>query len=337
MPLPLIPLIAAGTNLLGNAMNTASNARQNRLNREFAQHQYDQQRADALADYEMMNTYNSPAEQMERLKAAGLNPNLVYGGGTTTSSATVRSSSPPSYRGNPAHYDFGGVANGLMMGYQVENTKAQTDNVKEQTKVAIQEQLLKAAQTAGTIMSTAATGVGTESQKFHLGQAQALNDYVLAAAKANLDKTNTEIANIGASTDQTRASIGKIHADTKFTLDQNERAAAMQAPNLAKAVEEVLQVRLSQARTQAETDSIKQNIQNAKSSNSLQELELWMRNHNINPSDPAYMRILMNTLGTPKEFKQSVDKKAKEILDKLNSGGYLHKYGATESNHYKNH
>lgn len=33
------------------------------------------------------NAYNSPTAQMERLKQAGLNPNLVYGGGATTLSA----------------------------------------------------------------------------------------------------------------------------------------------------------------------------------------------------------------------------------------------------------
>jgi hypothetical protein len=37
-----------------------------------------QNRKNALADWNRLNTYNTPAEQMQRFKAAGLNPNLIY-------------------------------------------------------------------------------------------------------------------------------------------------------------------------------------------------------------------------------------------------------------------
>ena len=35
------------------------------------------------------NDYNSPLKQMERLKAGGLNPNLVYGNGATTTANNI--------------------------------------------------------------------------------------------------------------------------------------------------------------------------------------------------------------------------------------------------------
>lgn len=46
--------------------------------------------ANALAMYswDLANQYNSPKEQMARLKAAGLNPNLVYGSGNVTGNTT---------------------------------------------------------------------------------------------------------------------------------------------------------------------------------------------------------------------------------------------------------
>lgn len=40
---------------------------------------YNRQRADALSDRDWMANYLSPMNQMARLKAAGLNPNLIYG------------------------------------------------------------------------------------------------------------------------------------------------------------------------------------------------------------------------------------------------------------------
>lgn len=46
-------------------------------------------RANALTDWNRQNEYNSPAAQMLRLSAAGLNPNLMYGQGTTGNAAVI--------------------------------------------------------------------------------------------------------------------------------------------------------------------------------------------------------------------------------------------------------
>lgn len=55
--------------------------------------------AKSLIDYQ--NKYNSPTEQMQRLSAAGLNPNIVYGsaapGGTSGNATAPAMSSPSAY------------------------------------------------------------------------------------------------------------------------------------------------------------------------------------------------------------------------------------------------
>lgn len=48
-----------------------------------------QNRQNALADWNRLNVYNSPAQQMQRFKEAGLNPNLIYK--QTNEAAPVRS------------------------------------------------------------------------------------------------------------------------------------------------------------------------------------------------------------------------------------------------------
>jgi hypothetical protein len=58
--------------------NTASTQLTNRQNRK-----------NALADWNRLNTYNTPAEQMKRFQAAGLNKNLIYK--QTNEAAPVRS------------------------------------------------------------------------------------------------------------------------------------------------------------------------------------------------------------------------------------------------------
>lgn len=65
--------------------------RQYEYNMEMAKWQNDVN----IANWEMQNEYNLPKNQMARLKAAGLNPNLVYGSGTSTTASTVPSASKP--------------------------------------------------------------------------------------------------------------------------------------------------------------------------------------------------------------------------------------------------
>lgn len=89
MPLPgliaaLLPGAVAG---IQNAMNASGqkNAQneQNKANMELARYQYSKD----LEMWNKGNAYNAPEAQMERLKKAGLNPNLVYGSGAVANSA----------------------------------------------------------------------------------------------------------------------------------------------------------------------------------------------------------------------------------------------------------
>lgn len=93
MPIPLLlgaALIGGGATLGASAYNNLSQSRQNYLSQRFSREMYERQRADALADWNMQNAYNSPSQQMQRFKEAGLNPNLIYG--QMTNSPVIRSS-----------------------------------------------------------------------------------------------------------------------------------------------------------------------------------------------------------------------------------------------------
>lgn len=81
MPLPAIAAAAipALAGLQGNVLNLVAGEYNNRRTREHQEKMYARQRADNLADWNMMNQYNSPEAQMRRYKEAGLNPNLIYG------------------------------------------------------------------------------------------------------------------------------------------------------------------------------------------------------------------------------------------------------------------
>jgi len=88
-------LIGSGLDFLGNLYTNRQNRRSieetNRLNYQMQQ----EQNAWNERMWHMNNEYNTPANQMQRLKEAGLNPNLLYGNPSQgTSSAPAQGTNP---------------------------------------------------------------------------------------------------------------------------------------------------------------------------------------------------------------------------------------------------
>ena len=98
--------------------------RQHRYNKELAEYTFQKN----MEAWQMQNEYNHPAEQMKRLKQAGLNPNLMYGQGQQTSAGESREF--PKY-----HQEGLEVANPVealqmaMLGAQIRKTEAETKNI----------------------------------------------------------------------------------------------------------------------------------------------------------------------------------------------------------------
>lgn len=139
----------------------------------------------AMLSWTLANDYNHPIQQMERLKAAGLNPNLVYGSGSVTGNTT----SAPSLVG-------GGISTKTESAIRGLNTVlnfAQGKATLEQTR-------------AGTQASAAAAGASS-AQAANLNQQTAIN-----ATKAQYEEKSL-IADI----DYKRALADKTRAEAKIT------------------------------------------------------------------------------------------------------------------------
>lgn len=101
--------ISSGVDLLSNTLGTVlGNKREDR-------------------NWEKMNQYNSPQAQMERLKAAGLNPNLVYGNG---SAVATTNSAPKSQDVKPSN-----LSQGVMNYANIKQTQLQNDNLEAQNEL----------------------------------------------------------------------------------------------------------------------------------------------------------------------------------------------------------
>jgi len=122
---------------IGQIGNTASTLLTNRAQKNLALQMYNMQRADALADWNRQNQYNSPAAQMQRYKEAGLSPHLIYG--QTNVAPPVRSSSADTPRLQAPQMD----ANLPQMAIQLAAQQQSIKNMEAQEKL-IQAQTTKA-------------------------------------------------------------------------------------------------------------------------------------------------------------------------------------------------
>jgi hypothetical protein len=288
MPAPLAAAaISTGGNMLTSAFNAAMTAQQNKQMRGWNEHMYrvqrqdaltdyDKQRRDSLADFTMQNQYDSPTEQMNRLREAGLNPNLVYGSGASAGSpapvksADTRSTSPGSYSPHaPQIPDF--VGPGLSSYYDTQIKQATIDNLKTQNTVQTQEAILKAAQTSQTVATTENTSQNTATSKFDLGMKTELRQNSLDFADQNLKKMMGE-------------------ADT--SLGENDRRNALNSSSIREAAQRILTQRLQNTAIPGQKAHIQSQIQSINRDIQIKDLDIQLKKLGIQPGDPLYMRAL---------------------------------------------
>lgn len=278
-------IIASGINAAGQVSTAYVQAGQNKKARKFAREMYDIQRKDSIADWQMQNEYNSPGQQMARLKAAGLNPNLVYGSGAVANNASApRQADFDQPSQIPIRFDTGSIVNDY---YDTKLRQAQTDNLEAQRRVIEQDAALRAAQIASVAASTSKTGVDTERGLFDLSQAQRLADTSVATAEANLRKINVDI---------------------DYTLDNNERQAALATNTLAQGAEAILRSRSERATGEVQRRQLEEQIKNVRNDTKLKDLDIDLRKMGINPNDPMYMRILGRIVGDPAKTVEDINK-----------------------------
>lgn len=150
-PITGAALIGGASALLGSGANAAAQGSMNKETRKWNEKMYGIQKQDSLDFWNMQNSYNSPEQQMQRLKAAGLNPNLVYGSGSAAGNTSSSPDVPKAMAYNPEapKIDIPSVVNGF---YDIKQKAAVTDNVKLQgdilkldaEKKAIENQFLEA-------------------------------------------------------------------------------------------------------------------------------------------------------------------------------------------------
>lgn len=278
--MPISPaMIAAGSQLIGTAMGAQSTQNTNNQNTVMNWKMYQQQRRDALADWNMQNEYNSPEQQMARLKEAGLNPNLVYGNGATTQGANFKSPEMKMTAAQAPSYDGIGAAGaaGLAAYNDTRVKDAQINVMNEQIEMMRTDQQLKS--------------LDFLSKQFDLN------------LKGELRQNSIEVA---------KATLEKMMADIKFTQNTDRRADTMQAQNIRESAARISRIAQENATSQVERDRIKMATLNLIQDSELKNIEIELRKRGINPNDPIIMRTLGDIISGPVNL---VKEKMKKFWD----------------------
>lgn len=210
---PVLGGIISGLgSLFGSALGFGSQAMTNAQSMELAEYQFQKN----LEMWHRNNAYNAPTAQMQRLKEAGLNPNLVYGQGAVGNAA----SEPPKYQAPTigAYTNFGdlGVGSGMDAYLRAQYQRAEIEN--------------KNADTAGKMLSN-------ERSQFEIGlqdleASRRLAEYALKVGDLDLQelakqKEEAAISAIEASIADTNSRI--YYRDTVETAVGNATVSEKEA------------------------------------------------------------------------------------------------------------
>lgn len=265
------PVVAAGIAATSQAANAYAQGRSNLRSRQFAEEMYFRQRADSLEDWNRVNAYNSPAEQMRRMKEAGINPHEAFGAKGNTADP-VRSSQAQSWNPEAVNFDAGSISsaylNTKMSQQQLDNLKKQADNMESQ-KALIDAQKLN-------------VNANTEATTTDTNLKNLLQQYNLEAAQLGVQKTVQDIA----AKSQTMG----------LELQANERAILNQVKDFELATEAILKSRSDRATSSKQREQIDAAIVGMKSDNRVKEYKARLADKNVNPDDPLYARMLASFL-----------------------------------------
>jgi ATP-dependent Lon protease len=226
------------------------------------------------------NLYNSPKEQMRRLRDAGLNPNLIYG--NNVSGAAGNTSNTPQFEKLADHgyrpVDIPSTIQSLQSFTDWDIKKATEDKLRTQAALDTAKALETAAKTQGFIYDN----VGKKFQSKIAGE---MADLSLEASKLGNILTNSRIAQTNTNTWLQQAQIDKTKADTLFTQDQNRRNETRLSQDIRESVSRILRNEYQNQLTSHQMRQISQSV-------AISKVEEMLAEKGISKDTPGYLKLV---------------------------------------------
>lgn len=232
-------IVAGVGSLLGGVGSSAISNKAvrdtNKANMEIAKYQaqFSQQENEkayqrSLNMWNLQNEYNSPIQQMARLRTAGLNPNLVYGNGVTGNSAGSTPQYEPAKFNAPIMQAYRGwnlgISDAISQFLAYRSNKAQIDNMEAQNGLIRQ-------QTATEATKQANIAASTSRSEFDLNMAKELKDVSVSSAIADMNQKQAGAAQgwTKANREVVQYELDKALFDNKIKLSNQEYLKTLQA------------------------------------------------------------------------------------------------------------
>lgn len=307
-------LIAGAANAAAAGGQAVATGKMNRKNRRFAERMYIRQQQDARTQWDMQNAYNSPTQQMQRLREAGLNPHLIYGSGGATSNAAPINQVPfdmPQQQ-VPQIGNIGAAIGDTVSQYiEARRFQAQNKLVDAQTLKTLTEIDL----TKLTIEQKTALFDTQKQLLGNLAQGKAVETEVLKARNTREEQT-------------TAAGLTKTAAETESILQGISSSLTNQ---------ELTKVMIANGKSDLKTKDqarayTQEQITQLQKDGKIKDFEIALNKLGLTKSDPNYARVLTlgvkNAIGakpTAEEtqwIKKTFGQKAGAILDAIFSKNF---------------
>ena len=145
--------LGAITGLIGNNQTNKTNIRLQKEQNEWNEKQAAKANEWNMQQWKRENEYNAPAQQMARLEAAGLNPNLMYAQGNTGTASKLTAEVPqgvaPAKVSNSLAYLSNAVIPVISMYQDLQNKSAQHNVQLKQAQLMDEEIAGKALENIG--------------------------------------------------------------------------------------------------------------------------------------------------------------------------------------------
>lgn len=265
-----------GSGVFGALMQSG----QNRKSREWSEDMYKLQYNDAIKFWNMQNTYNSPENQIKRMRDAGLNPRLMYGSGSTGggTAGSIQAPAPnrPEFNAPSLVDASAGVVNMLNSIYDLRMKKEQIDIMRTENDLKVKQAMLIDAQVIGAGVSN-----------------QIANKQLSYMDENRIrDLQYKDLVN------------KKLGDEITYMVSQEERNKMSFNTSMEKAVEELIGIRISNARSEWEKKILVQTLKNLKQDYKLKKLDETLQEVGMTSRDSEWIRIL--ALLTQQTSKNSI-------------------------------
>ncbi|QXN74988.1 DNA pilot protein [Microvirus mar1] len=267
----------------------------NAANRALAEYAYSKD----LEMWNRQNTYNSPLNQMQRLEAAGLNPNLVYGNGVTGNTV----GSIPRYQAPkmeaPAVKSTGGINFGdfgVNSALSTYLSLAQIENVEQNTNTSSEQQANIAAKTEAQKIDNAREVIKLDIDE---KTKQAIIEGIFADTEAKKAEAiaipqrqhNDNLRTINAIQSQYETQRHNVVQEF-YEGQKTDLAQADLAIRLSMAEDTLLNNLTNRALTQAQVNKVIQETLNASITGNTEQIKNNLWRLGISPNDSKIWRIL---------------------------------------------